>query len=227
VKIPSPVKCVLFDAVGTLIYADPPVSAVYRAAAREFGLTLDEPTIARRFVNAFARHNREGEDAEGNRTDDARERDRWRAIVANVFPELNSSEALLQQLWEHFAKPVSWRLYEDATDCWQRLHERGLQPGIASNFDSRLLSIARGLLPLDTSAHIFVSSQLGFRKPAVEFFRAIEQALDLQPHELLLVGDDWRTDYLAARSAGWQAVYLDRDQPASSPASIRSLGELA
>ena len=52
-QIPSQVSCVLFDAVGTLIYADPPVSAVYTAAACEFGLSLDESTVERRFLEAF------------------------------------------------------------------------------------------------------------------------------------------------------------------------------
>jgi putative hydrolase of the HAD superfamily len=225
VTIPSPVRCVLFDAVGTLIFADPPVSIVYGAAAREFGVTIDTADIEQRFARAFEEHN-SVDDGDGHLTSEARERDRWRAIVANVFPEVASTEALFQRLWEHFARPTSWRLYDDAADCWRRLSQRGLQLGIASNFDERLLSISRGLPPLDRCEHVVFSSQLGYRKPATRFFRAIERELGLTPHELLLVGDDWDNDYRAAQAAGWQAIYLDREASQSHAASIGSLAEL-
>ena len=61
------------------------------------------------------------------------------------------------------------------------------------------------------------------------------QVVNFAQGELLLVGDNWENDYLAAGSAGWQAVHLARDTRAAcvppfanpSPASIRSLAELS
>jgi putative hydrolase of the HAD superfamily len=77
---------------------------------------------------------------------------------------------------------------------------------LASNFDERLFEIARVVEPLTLADHVFASSELGWRKPAPEFFRAVEQRLGRQPEELVLVGDDPLLDIAAARNAGWQAV---------------------
>jgi putative hydrolase of the HAD superfamily len=217
------VKAVLFDAVGTLIYADPPVRAVYAAAASDFGVSLDEEAVERRFLKAFRKYNLA---ATGEMTtSELAERDRWRAIVTSVFPEIAPCDAIFQRLWNHFAMPTSWRLYGDVTDCWRRLSDAGLQVGIASNFDQRLLGICHGLHPLDQFKHVFTSSRLGWRKPATQFFRAIETATDLKPNQLLLVGDDWDSDYLGATAAGWQAVHLNRASN-TLDAAIGSLAEI-
>jgi len=226
VRFSSSVRCVLFDAVGTLIYADPPVSAVYAAAARDFGLVLDKYTVQQRFADAFAKHYQADDSPDRQRTSQAQEVERWRSIVAAVFPEFGDCEALFQRLWDHFTQPASWRPYDDVVACWRRLMDRGLKLGVASNFDDRLLSICRGLAPFHESKYVFLSSRLGYRKPALHFFRAIEKATKLGPNELLLIGDDWENDFLAAKSAGWQANYLDRTNTAATTIAIRSLAEI-
>jgi putative hydrolase of the HAD superfamily len=224
--IPSPVCCVLFDAVGTLIYADPPVHAVYAEAASEFGLNFEETTIERRFAEAFRKHYPLATEDDDCITSEDIERSRWRAIVDDVFHEVAPCEALFERLWHHFAQPASWRLFDDVTECWRRLRGRGLSLGIASNFDGRLIHICRSLPPLDRCDHYFVSSQMGDRKPTRNFFRAIERATGLEPQQLMLIGDDLEADYLAATAAGWHAVHLNRPGDAVAATSIRSLVEL-
>jgi putative hydrolase of the HAD superfamily len=225
--IPSQVRCVLFDAVGTLIYADPPVDVAYAAAAGQLGLTLDEATIGRRFSEAFRKLYARSTGDDGCTTSEEIERSRWRAIVDEVFHEVAPCEALFEQLWNHFAQPTNWRLFEDVAECVRRLGDCGLSLGVASNFDQRLIRICRSLPPLDRCENYFVSSQIGIRKPAIEFFRAVERTTSLQPHELMLVGDDWDADYLAATAAGWHAVHLSRSDGIASPASILSLADLS
>ena len=107
VRIPSPVRCILFDAVGTLIYADPPVSAVYAKAASDFGIPLDEELVRRRFADAFVANHCQNDNSQEYRTSQMREVDRWRWIVASVFRELAPCEPLFQSLWDHFAWPSS------------------------------------------------------------------------------------------------------------------------
>jgi putative hydrolase of the HAD superfamily len=225
--IASQVRCILFDAVGTLIYADPPVPVAYAAAASEFSLALHEAAVERRFVQAFRKHYAHPAVDDDCTTSEEIERNRWRAIVNEVFHELAPCDALFERLWNHFAQPASWRLYDDAAVCLCQLGDRDLSLGVASNFDQRLHKICRGLPPLDRCEHYFVSSQIGFRKPARKFFRAIERATGLAPQELMLVGDNWEADYLAATSAGWHAVHLNRDSDLATPSSIRSLADLS
>jgi putative hydrolase of the HAD superfamily len=225
--IAPPVRCILFDAVGTLMYADPPVHVAYAAAARPFGLLLGEAVIGWRFVEAFRKHYAHSVDGEECMTSEEIERDRWRAIVNAVFHELSPCEELFERLWHHFAQPTSWRLYHDVADCLRRLTELGLSQGVASNFDRRLITVCHGRPPLDKCDHYFVSSLIGFRKPALEFFRAIERATNLEPQQLMLIGDDLQADFLGAAAAGWHALHLNRDSNVTTASSIHSLAELS
>jgi putative hydrolase of the HAD superfamily len=61
---------------------------------------------------------------------------------------------------------------------------------------------------LSLAGHVFASSELGWRKPAPEFFREIEARLGCEPEELLLVGDDPELDIVAARRAGWRSLQI-------------------
>jgi putative hydrolase of the HAD superfamily len=220
-------RCVLFDAVGTLIYPAPPVALAYGALARKHGSLLDDAEIDERFRKAFRRQEALDAEPNGFLTDAARELRRWQTIVGEVFDDLPDTSAVFAELWQHFAQPKHWQLFDDVADAWQTLAVSGIRLGIASNFDGRLRQVCAGLAPLDGCDQIFISSELGGRKPSAEFFRRIENTTQLAAGEILLVGDDWSNDYLAAQSAGWQAVFLDRSgQQASSAETIHSLAEL-
>jgi putative hydrolase of the HAD superfamily len=211
-------RAILFDAVGTLMRPEPTVSGAYTSVARRHGVVVDQGEVERRFHRAFARQDAIDAKERDNRTDQQREAERWRGIVLDVFGELPQTDAIFADLWDHFADAQNWRLFDDVADVWRRLSETGVTLGVASNFDDRLAGVCRNLPPLDRDPHLFVSSQVGWRKPGRGFFAAIEKALSLEPAELLLVGDDVTNDFEAAQAAGWQAILLDRsDAMASAP----------
>jgi putative hydrolase of the HAD superfamily len=204
------------------------VTVAYQQAAHSLGLRIDEEQIRGRFREAFARQE-EFDRLHGRTTSPQREIERWREIVAEVFREAAPSpelrEQLFAQLWRHFARPESWRVAPEAAACWEALTARGLIVAIASNFDDRLVEIARQIAPLNRADRLFISARIGHRKPAAEFFRFIERDLALAPGDLLSVGDDPENDYEGAKSAGWQAILVDRRSQASL-ATIASLSEL-
>ncbi|MEX2121292.1 MAG: HAD-IA family hydrolase [Pirellulales bacterium] len=222
----EPVKAVVFDAVGTLLYADPPVAAVYAEAGRQFGSRLDEPDVDARFRAAFARQEAIDAAQHAGRTGEPRERDRWRSIVADVFDDVTDGEALFATLWQHFARPEHWRLYDDVGPAWRRLSQQGFVLGIASNFDRRLEVICRGKPALADCRWLFISSQLGCRKPSPAFFQAIQDRLALPAAQVLVVGDDLENDYRGALAAGCPAVLLDRHQRYRLPGRVGSLAEI-
>jgi putative hydrolase of the HAD superfamily len=222
-----PIRAILFDAVGTLIYPEPLVAQAYADAGRRFGIALDEQTIRERFREALLAEDAIDRTVHRFKTDQSREQERWRRIVAAVFKDASDTEPIFDLLWRHFASPQSWRVFDDVRPCRERLIDRATLVGIASNFDDRLNGIVNELEPLRRCQHVFVSSQIGWRKPAVEFFRTNERSLGLRPDEILLVGDDWENDVVAGRDAGWQTVYLNRSGVnGGDRASIRSLDEL-
>ena len=142
-------RAVLFDAVGTLIYPVPHVAEVYAAAGRRHGSRHDVASIQTRFGQALARHDDHAE------TNEQRERERWRNIVTEVFDDVTEDvEPLFTELWNHFAEPTHWHLYEDVLPIWSLLHQRNIIVGVASNFDARLELICRGIHPLDELDHV-------------------------------------------------------------------------
>lgn len=226
-------KTIVFDAVGTLIYPAVPVKQTYREHANRFGITLAPEQISQRFSAAYQSHGRKRyaawRVAEGTATVDYEsiEQQRWRSIVADVFPELHPIEPLFSSLWKHYADPLNWRVYDDVEPTWNALRSRGLQIVIASNFDQRLLALQRHCRILSTCDRLFISSQLGFVKPQPDFYRALRDALGSQPGELLMVGDDWENDYLAPQRDGWHAIPLCRRRGDLAPPALTSLDGLA
>jgi putative hydrolase of the HAD superfamily len=218
----------LFDAVGTLIYADPPVADVYRAAGARFGSVLTADEIRRRFATALQTESGQVGSLSRSPTSEAAEVARWERIVAVVFDEVSTQHAseLFESLWNHFAQPQHWRLYDDVAPALQLLASRGIRIGIASNFDSRLRTIIAGLPGLAACERVFVSSDVGFVKPDPRFFAAIQQQLRVPATEISLVGDDWLNDVVGARAAGWQSVWLCREEGPKGEPHIRTLAEL-
>ena len=227
-------RAVLFDAVGTLIYPDPPVAEAYWQVGRALGsvrslMEIEELFRAayRRSESLFALPDKGHDGLQRGPTSEERERERWRQVIGEVFFDLPPAAAneALRRLWQHFAQPPHWRLYSDVAATWTELQGRGYQLGIASNFDSRLLGICAALPPLDECRHVFVSSLIGWPKPAPQFFLAVESALGVKPQEILLVGDDRTNDLLGAANCGWKATLLCRDgvQSAEGIASLTQL----
>lgn len=215
------IRAVLFDAVGTLIYPSPAVAEVYHRAGRNLGSKYSQQEIAQRFPRAVEKHR------QGNTTSEEQERERWRRIVYDVIDDAADPEQLLlDELWQHFGSASSWRLYDDVAPVWRELARQGYLLGIASNFDSRLRVICRGLPPLDECDQIIVSSEIGCPKPAGEFYRSVQQQLGISTDQILLVGDDLEGDVTAPRAAGWQALWLRRDFEQYSPEWICSLGAM-
>lgn len=225
-------RAILFDAVGTLIHADPPVEEAYFRVGCELESAVSLAEIRERFRAAYARSESlfalpGGDELARQGTSDARERQRWRQVIGEVFADLPAAAAdeSLERLWRHFASPAHWRLFDDVFDVWNTLESRGCVLGIASNFDSRLRGILQGLPPLDRCQHVFISSEIGYPKPSERFFEAVEERLILPPGELLLVGDDYTNDVVGAQRRGWQTRWLCRqpDRPAGAIGSLREL----
>jgi putative hydrolase of the HAD superfamily len=227
--IPSQVRGIIFDAVGTILRPAPPFPVIYQTAARRLGIELEQSAIFAKFVTAFGASDEYDRDVLKYTDSEQRERDRWHDIVASVFAEHLSGialEALFEELFSHYGKPASWQLFDDVAACWNDLHKRGYRVGIGSNYDSRLENVVAGRPPLNENEGLFISSLVGYRKPAHEFYDAIAAEWKLRPDELLMVGDDLLNDYHGARAAGWHAMFLDRDGKQPEQRGLRSLREL-
>lgn len=204
------IEAIVLDAVGTLIEPWPAVAEVYAQAALRQGVTLDRDVVRTRFRQAFG-SDETVETLDALATDEPTEIERWRRIVGSVLPETPDLDRAFEELWTHFERPDSWRCFADVGPTLTALAARGLPIVIASNFDGRLRRVVAGLPELSgRRPTLVISSEVGYRKPHPEFYRAVESALGRRPERLLMVGDDLENDVSGARRAGFRGVWLDR-----------------
>jgi putative hydrolase of the HAD superfamily len=192
------------------MYPHPPVAEVYHREGLKLGSKYSVEEVGPRFRAAIKKHH------QGGATNEKLERERWRRIVYDVIDDVDDSHGLLlDALWQHFGSASSWRLFDDVNPAWQELARRGYLLGIASNFDNRLRSICRRHPPLHECQHIFVSSEVGYPKPELQYYRSVEELLGLRPEQILLIGDDEAADVTGPIGAGWNAIWLRRDRSES------------
>lgn len=221
------IKSVMFDAVGTLIYASPPVAQVYYSEGLRQGSQLTASQVQDRLQQFMSV--RLDQDAAGQRSYETCQEEwvrRWRQVVRDVFEDLADTSAIFEALWFHFARASSWALYPDVGPALQALRGNGIEVGVASNFDDRLDPICQELCLAGDSSRVFHSARLGVQKPGLAFFRRIEAELELRPDELAMVGDDWQDDFQAARQAGWHSFWLRREGQAAEANELTSLRQL-
>ncbi|MFH2008342.1 MAG: HAD-IA family hydrolase [bacterium] len=225
----------LFDAGLTLIHPVSTVEKIYAQYAARSGIPLPRlvSEIRRHFRDLFGAERREmAEGRDGFVWSDELDRQMWRRVccsVAERIPGLTDEpEQWFEQLYEHFGRAETWKLFEDASATLEGLRRAGLRVGVVSNWDSRLLGILDGLelTPLlDTAV---VSGRDGTRKPGAQIFQLALERLGADPAAVIMVGDSVTDDVEGAARAGLTGVLIHRGQdppPAGVPV-IRSLREL-
>ena len=225
------IRVISFDAVGTLMDADPPVEVVYTRTAHRYGARIPPAVLRKRLRESMAAASPPAH--RGNRRDGFRFAFRWwkRVVRATLEPWFSDSSLLdrmFRDLFEYFASPSAWRVYPDVIPALTRWRSMGRTTVIVSNFDTRIYPIleAHGLDPLFD--RIFLSTEIGYAKPDPETFRQVARMLDAQPREILHLGDSLRDDYEAARAAGLHALLMNRKSrlQARDVPSIHTLEDL-
>jgi putative hydrolase of the HAD superfamily len=219
---PDPIQAVTLDVGGTLIEPWPSVGHIYSQTAADHGSAgIDPDLLNDRFRSAWHRtpgfsHTKAG----------------WAAIVDATFGGLCSaapSTTFFDELYQRFASPKAWRVYDDVAPFLAMLKRRNLRLGIISNWDERLAPL---LTALDLAKHFEVqaiSCAVGYQKPGPEIFHWTAAQLDVAPERILHVGDRLREDAQGALAAGYQAVWLARNHELAPPGivTVTTLSEVA
>jgi putative hydrolase of the HAD superfamily len=214
------IKAVTFDVGGTLIEPWPSVGDVYAGVAARHGLkTFSPEQLNARFKAAWKAR----QSFEYSRQD-------WAALVDEVFDIPRSSPPSVNffpELYEQFAEPGAWRIFDDVRPALDGLRAQGVRLAMISNWDERL----RGLLhklELDSYFETFaISCEIGFAKPSPVIFRRAAAEMDLWPSAILHVGDNFEMDVEGAKAAGFHALQIRRSSEKGGGEIIHSLVELA
>jgi putative hydrolase of the HAD superfamily len=206
-------RAIFFDAVGTLFYLTQTVGKHYAHVGDEVGLKLNPDQLDRAFVEAWTQMPPR-EPIDGPREDD--DKGGWRKLVELVLeptaPHLREADRdnFFEVAYEHFAEPGVWELYPEVFDVLQALHPR-FQLAVISNFDGRLRFILEHLgISKFFGGRVFISSELGADKPHPEIYRRALKSIQVEPNEVMHVGDDPERDWSGAAAAGLSIFRLDR-----------------
>jgi putative hydrolase of the HAD superfamily len=215
----APILAVTFDAGGTLIHPWPSVGHVYATVAAEHGV----PNLPPQQLNDnFAAAWRAKRNFSHTRED-------WTALVDRTFAGLCDplpSRTFFPDVFERFAQPDAWRVYDDVLPALDALVSRGLRLAVISNWDDRLRPLLERLR-LDTYFDaIVVSCEVAFAKPSPVVFGIAAQKLGAPADQILHVGDSLSEDYEGAKAAGFEARLIDRQGSPRAGHVLRSLREL-
>jgi putative hydrolase of the HAD superfamily len=207
-------KAIFFDAVGTLFYLSKTVGDHYALVGKEVGLTLDAQQLDQAFFTAWKRVPPRAAIDEPRKNDD---KGWWRQIVNLVLDQVAPSlrepdrDNFFEVAYEHFAEAGVWELYPEVLDVLEKLEPR-FQLAVISNFDGRLRFILGHLGISKFFAHVFVSSEIGADKPDPKIFRRALKIVQVEPNQVLHVGDDAERDWKAAAVTGLSVFKLDREK---------------
>ncbi len=201
---------ITFDVGGTLLSPDPSVGAVYAEVFARHGVAAG----AREIEAAFQRAWKTVAGETGGPTDEANEIGKWRRLVNATLrdlPQPRHFDSLFEELWHTFSEPRRWRLREHTREVLCELRERGIQLAVLSNWDSRLRPLLKGFGLIRYFETLFISAEIGWEKPDLRIFRAVEDTLSAKPSEILHLGDCPHSDAAPARAAGWRSLLI-RDE---------------
>jgi putative hydrolase of the HAD superfamily len=218
-------KTVFFDFGGTLGSLAPSIDEPWRAwaqVANRFGHGIAESRI--RAVNEEADRRFEGQiyAYHGRTAEFWRMRDMW---VIDRLGIASNRDDFFNALQTIFGDPSLVQLFPETREVLEHLRAQGYRLGIISNFTDGLIPILEyhRLGPFFES--VTYSQAVGTQKPdPLVFTYALSQA-DCNASEAVHVGDSWEGDYLGARRAGLEAIWLNRERR-TPPAPCREITDL-
>lgn len=142
------------------------------------------------------------------------------------------AEALIRQTALFFRKKSTTHLraYAGARELLLGLRKGGIKVVLLSNAQSCFTRPELDELGLtDCFDRIFISSEVGRKKPDPAFYRAALEALGLEPTDCLMIGNDPCCDIQGAAAVGLDAFYIRSalsPKPAPVPEALPAVGSL-
>ncbi len=210
------VKAVYLDAAHTILKLARPYPDMLLTALRAFGISRSESQVIASLNRCWAASEGNFSGMNGDyRMNDDIDRAMWHEFYRSMLVDMgvtNLSTELLDEIYRQFAVPSNWALYPETLEAIALLKARGVTVGVGSNWDSSLPAILKYLGVLGCVDLVVVSSIIGFRKPAPQFFEEECVAAGLSPAEVMHVGDHPVADVEGALQSGLKAVLVWRQE---------------
>lgn len=210
-------QVIFLDAVGTLFGVRGSVGEMYLNVTRRFGVEVDPVKLDRAFYASFKGMPFPMAFPGVSATEVPRkEYEWWEAIAedtfkrAGVYNQFSDFAAFFSQLYDYFASPEPWFVYQDTLPFLNYWHSQGVELGILSNFDTRIHAVLRSLNLTEYFTSTTISTEVGAAKPDPAIFQAALAKHSCSPDQAWHVGDSFKEDYEGAQSVGIRAIWLER-----------------
>ena len=213
---------VFLDALGTLVWLEPPAPRLRHLLAEQ-GHEVSEERAADAFgaeIAYYLDHHLEGSDETA--LDDLRDRCATVLMDSLRLPGLDRASARRAML-----AALSFRPYPEVPETLRALHARGIPLIAVSNWDCSLCRWLEGAGLLDLLDGVVSSGASGVAKPdPAIFLRALAYA-GAEPADVVHAGDSLEKDVAGARAARIRPVLVCRDgAPPGGVEAIATLAEL-
>lgn len=154
-------------------------------------------------------------------------------IFAKLDVEINSEKQSYIELIEREIKQdlENVFLFEDAISSLYFLKQAHIPYGLISNlaapYKGRVIELLSELDLLPPEDLIFCSFERSALKPDPKLYLDFCRAVAVEPHQVLMIGDSERNDYLAAKNCGLQARLLRRGNIVVSAAPHELINDLS
>jgi REG-2-like HAD superfamily hydrolase len=221
------VRVISLDLTGTLWKFRHPVPIVYHRCAVDCNVPII-PSIERlevHFKRAYKLMS-ERQPVYGYH-DNISEREWWSRVVAMTFDEATHEQGLsevnkfdmdrlFRHIYQYYARADAFEVFNDVLPFLARCQSKNICMGVTTNSPRRSIETTLPVLHLEKYFHWSLSCKdVRFMKPSAivwdEVLRTSRHFVpNIQPHEILHIGDNVIEDYSGAKSEGFQAVLLRR-----------------
>ena len=215
-------RAALLDALGTLLWLEPPAPALRRELADRAGLQVDDDAARAAMaaeIDYYRAHNLEGGDREGL----AALRRRCATVVRDALAE-RGHRAPLEPIQDALLAALRFRAFPEAAAGLARLRGAGLRLVVVSNWDVSLHDrlVETGLAKLVDGA--VTSAELGAPKPDPAIFLEALALTGVPREAAIHAGDSLHEDVAGARAAGVEPVLVWRDgEPPAEARDVRTV----
>ncbi|XP_067118595.1 rhythmically expressed gene 2 protein-like [Centruroides vittatus] len=142
----------------------------------------------------------------------------WQEMVKRTFHDggcLDASEKQIELITNHlfsdYCTSACWAVYPGTQEILKKFKEMNIKMGVISNFDERLENLLVTMKLRDYFCFVLPSYIIKHEKPSGKIFEIAlshVRSSGVKGKDAVHVGDNFELDYLAAKNAGWNAIWL-------------------
>ncbi|RJE90516.1 HAD family hydrolase [Paenibacillus sp. 1011MAR3C5] len=196
-------KAIFLDFYGTLVHEDDDIlPVIYEKIQQSASIPCSQREIGSFWWKSFS-------SIFSSSYGDTFQTQRWIGIESlrktlEHFQSSGTAEELIQVQFDHWKRPI---LYSDTLSFLEQL--QGIPLYILSNIDTSDIAEAVRYHGIQVD-EILTSEDVRSYKPRPELFQEAIRRVNLQPHEVIHIGDSIISDVSGAQQLGIQAIWLNR-----------------